>query len=102
MIHVEDLAQVLLAAALRGEAGRIYIGATGRPTPWIELARKACDLTGSKLPQPSEMPKDPNYRMFYEETKRCHADGLEALNLTLRYPSTLDALDTLATLAHNT
>jgi len=102
MIHVEALAALLLAVATRGEPRRTYIGATGQPTEWIALATKACEITGTTLPEPSAMPEDPNYRMFYEESKRCRPDGIESVGVVLKYPNTLIAMDMLATNVNNT
>ena len=96
MIHVHDLSEILLAAGRSGRARSVYVAATGQPTPWIDLARLACELTETRLPEPSALPEDPNYRMFYEETKRCRPDGLNELGVQLKFPDTLAALRQLA------
>ncbi|MEC8025440.1 MAG: NAD-dependent epimerase/dehydratase family protein [Myxococcota bacterium] len=96
MIHVHDLAEILIAATEVGEPGTVYLAASGRPVAWIDLARRAAELTKTKLPEPGPMPDDPNLRMFYSESKRCKPTRLQSLGITLRYPDTLQALSTIA------
>ena len=95
MIHVEDLASILLAAARHGKQQQIVLAACGQPVAWRDLARTASELTGIPLPPVTPMPDDPNLRMFYEESKRCRPRLLEELGVQLAYPDTLAALRTL-------
>ena len=90
------MTSILVQAAVVGEAGETYLAACGKPVSWIALATQACELTGTELPAPVPLPDDPNLRMFYSEAKRCRPTRLGELDVTLRYPDTLDALTQIA------
>jgi len=49
-IHVEDIAQGLVACALRGEPGGVYNIASGVETSILDLARTINDLAGNPTP----------------------------------------------------
>ncbi len=93
LIHVEDLAAILHAAAERAAPGDVILAASGRPIPWRALAEAACALEGVPLPAPTPLPEDPNLRMFYTEVKRCRPTKLERLGVQLRYPDVLAVLE---------
>ena len=56
VIHVVDLAKILLAAMQNGEPGKTYLAADGRPYPWDELISRwvrQYELTQVPKPNPS-------------------------------------------------
>lgn len=92
LIHVEDLATLLLAALERGVPGENLIAATGAPVPWEAMAAIAVARTGQPLPPESPVPADPNMASFYKESKWCRPTAFERLGVTLRHPDSLAAL----------
>jgi len=90
LIHVDDLASILIAAAARGQPGDIYLA--GQPVLWSALAAEASRLTGIPLPDASPLPDDPNIRMFYTESKRCRPARYEELGITLAHPDIISSL----------
>jgi nucleoside-diphosphate-sugar epimerase len=92
LIHVDDLATLLLAALERGIPGENLIGATGAPVPWDAMAAIAVARTGLPLPPESPIPTDPNMASFYKESKWCRPTAFERLGVTLRHPDSLAAL----------
>ena len=89
-IHVEDIANVLLASIARPRAGAIYNVADDEPAPPQDVVAFAADLLG--LPVPPEIPYQAAElsamaRSFYAESKRVSNRRLrETLGLHLRYP----------------
>lgn len=96
LIHVEDLATILIAAAERGVPGTCYLAASGRPISWQALIETASALSGIGVPAPTPMPSDPNLGMFYRESKRCAPKRLAELGVTLAHPDVREALRGLA------
>lgn len=92
LIHVDDLAAILLACLDRGEPGATYLAATGAPVAWQAMADIAVARTGRPLPPNEPIPTDPNLAMFYRESKRCRPTRFGDLGITLRYTDTLAAL----------
>lgn len=90
-IHVEDIAQVLLASIRRPNPGAIYNVCDDDPAPPEDVIGHAAALLG--LPLPPAIPYDqaemtPMARSFYAESKRVRNDRIKAeLGLHLRYPS---------------
>ena len=89
-IHVDDIAQVLLASIARGGPGATYNVCDDDPAPPEDVIGHAAELLG--LPQPpavdyatAEM--TPMARSFYAESKRVRNDRLKAdLGVRLRFP----------------
>jgi nucleoside-diphosphate-sugar epimerase len=97
MVHVEDLATILLAAALRGENGASYIAAGAEPVHWITMARRASMLAGIELPEPQPLPENPDIRAFYVSSRHINnSHTLESLGVQLAFPLALNALPQLA------
>jgi len=92
LIHVDDLAALLLTALDRGIPGERLIAATGAPVEWQAMASIAVARTGLPLPPESPVPADPNMASFYKESKWCRPTAFERLGFTLRYPDSLAAL----------
>lgn len=92
LIHVDDLAGLLIACVDQGRPGQVYLGATGRPVPWSALAEVAVQRVGRPLPAYEPVPQDPNVAMFYRESKRCFPTRFAELGFALRYPDTLAVL----------
>jgi len=105
-IHVEDIAQTVIAAIRRerrGGASRIYNVADDEPAPPQDVLRYAAELLGA--PPPPEIPFEdadlsPMGRSFYEDNKRVHNTKIKReLGVVLRYPSYREGLQALARMA---
>ncbi|HIA01121.1 MAG TPA: NAD-dependent epimerase/dehydratase family protein [Myxococcales bacterium] len=102
MIHVEDLATILMAAALRAPKGGVFIATDGLPVRWRDLAETASKLAGIELPEEVELPEDPMLRSFYDSSRRLNNDHtLSCLGIRLAHPSALAALEELAPRTQN-
>ena len=92
-IHVEDIAQVVLASALRPRPGAIYNVCDDDCAPPQDVITLACELLGQPPPPAMdwEQAKDslsPMALSFYADNKRVRNDRIKAeLGVTLRYPS---------------
>ncbi|KFE34061.1 SDR family oxidoreductase [Thioclava atlantica] len=89
-IHVEDIAQVLLASIEAPDPGAVYNLCDDDPVPPQDVIAYAAELLG--LPLPPEVPFDqadlsPMARSFYAESKRVRNDKIKRdLGISLRYP----------------
>ncbi|CTQ33279.1 SDR family oxidoreductase [Jannaschia rubra] len=89
-IHVDDIAQVLLASIDRPDPGTIYNVCDDDPAPPQDVIGHAAHLLG--LPLPPEVPFDaadmsPMARSFYAESKRVQNDRIKNdLGVRLRHP----------------
>ena len=89
-IHVEDIAQVLVASIDRLRPGAIFKLCDDDPAPPQDVLAHAADLLG--LPLPPEVPFDdaemtPMARSFYAESKRVRNDLIKTeLGVHLKYP----------------
>ena len=89
-IHVEDIAQVLLASMQTPNAGAIYNLCDDNAAPPEDVIAYAAELLG--LPTPpainfEEADLSPMARSFYAESKRVRNTRIkEELGVTLRYP----------------
>jgi nucleoside-diphosphate-sugar epimerase len=89
-IHVEDIAQVLLASIERPNPGAAYNVCDNDPAPPQDVIAYAAELLG--VPVPEAIPYDeaemtPMARSFYAESKRVRNDRMrEELGVRLRYP----------------
>lgn len=98
-IHVEDIAQVLLASIERPRPGAIYNLCDNDPAPPEDVIGHAAELLG--LPVPPDVPFEaadmtPMARSFYAESKRVRNDLIrEELGVDLLYPSYRDGLAAL-------
>ncbi|TRD23199.1 SDR family oxidoreductase [Palleronia caenipelagi] len=98
-IHVEDIAQVLLASIGKPRPGAVYNVCDDDPAPPQDVIAHAADLLD--LPRPPEVDFDtadlsPMARSFYAESKRVRNDLIKAeLGVRLRYPSYRDGLAAL-------
>ncbi|MBR9973057.1 SDR family oxidoreductase [Magnetospirillum sulfuroxidans] len=92
-IHVEDIAQAVLASVQRPRPGAIYNVCDDDCAPPQDVISHACALLG--LEPPAELDWDqakaslsPMALSFYADNKRVRNDRLKAeLGVTLRYPS---------------
>ncbi len=95
-IHVEDIAQVLLASMDHPDPGAFYNVCDDDPAPPEDVLSHAAALLG--LPDPPGVPYDdaemtPMARSFYAESKRVRNDRMKrALGVVLRYPSYREGL----------
>ena len=98
-IHVEDIAQTLLASINRPNPGAIYNVCDDDPAPPQDVLAYAAELLG--LPIPEAVPFEdaqmsPMARSFYSDSKRVRNDRMkEELGVMLKFPdykSTLQAM----------
>ena len=104
-IHVEDIAQTVIAAIRRerrGGGSRVYNVADDEPAPPQDVLLYAAELIGA--PTPPEIPFEkadlsPMARSFYEDNKRVHNTKIKReLGVVLRYPTYREGLQALARL----
>jgi len=95
-IHVEDIAQTLIASMNKPNPGSIYNLADDHPTPSHEMIAFACNLLGLDVPPviPFEQADvAPMVRSFYSDNKRVKNDRIkQELGITLLYPDYRDGL----------
>jgi nucleoside-diphosphate-sugar epimerase len=95
-IHVEDIAETVLASINRPRPGRIYNVCDDDPAPPEDVLSHAAHLLG--LPEPPAVPYDradmtPMARSFYGESKRVSNDRIRnELGVMLRYPTYREGL----------
>lgn len=95
-IHVEDIAETLIAAIDRGGRHRVYNVTDDEPAPPQDVIALAARLLD--LPLPAEVPFDEAglsdmARSFYAETKRVRNDRIkEDLGVILNYPTYREGL----------
>ena len=100
-IHVDDLAQIIEKAAIRGADG-VFNAADDEPSPPGDPIAFAASLMG--VPQPPEIAFDearktmtPMALSFYGECKRVRNDRIKTvLGVSLRYPTYREGLRALA------
>lgn len=98
-IHVEDIAQVLLASINRPDPGRIYNVCDDNPAPPQDVIAYAAQLLGLPVPpaedfETAEM--TPMARSFYAESKSVRNSRIkEELGVALRYPTYREGLKAL-------
>lgn len=89
-IHVEDIAQVLLASMQTPNAGAIYNLCDDNAAPPEDVIAYAAELLGLPIPPAinfEEAELSPMARSFYAESKRVRNTRIkEELGVTLRYP----------------
>ena len=89
-IHVEDIAETLLASITQPNPGAIYNVCDDDPAPPEDVIGFAAQLLG--LPEPPAIPYDlaemsPMARSFYAESKRVRNDRIKTeLGVRLRFP----------------
>lgn len=98
-IHVDDIAQVLLASMQRPDPGAVYNVCDDDPAPPEDVLSYAAHLLG--LPEPPGVPYDeaemtPMARSFYAESKRVRNRRIkDDLGVALRYPTYREGLAAL-------
>lgn len=89
-IHVEDIAQVLLASINKPDAGAIFNVCDDEPAPPQDVLEYAAELLGLPIPPAVDFETadmSPMARSFYAESKRvCNKRIKEDLNVQLLYP----------------
>lgn len=100
-IHVEDIAQVLLASIEAPHPGAIYNVCDNDPAPPEDVIEHAARLMGLPLPEAEDFAKaemTPMARSFYAESKRvANARIRSELGVDLRYPDYRAGLKALGT-----
>lgn len=100
-IHVDDIAQILMASIERPSCGAIYNVADDEPGPPQDVIAYAAELLGCE--SPPEIPFDeaqltPMSRTFYQDNKRvCNNRIKTDLGITLQYPTYREGLQALLT-----
>ena len=103
-IHVEDIAQVLMASIAKPRNGAIYNVSDNEPAPPQDVLLFAAEITGREPPpevpfehaEMSEMA-----RSFYADNKRVSNRLIrEELGVTLRYPTYREGVGALVRPAH--
>lgn len=98
-IHVDDIAQVLLASINRPDPAEVYNVCDDDPAPPEDVLSHAAHLLG--LPDPPEVPYEtadmtPMARSFYAESKRVRNDRIKTdLGVRLHYPTYREGLAAL-------
>lgn len=98
-IHVEDIAQILMASMARPNRGRAYNLCDDEPAPPQNVVEYAASLMN--LPPPPLMPFDkanlsPMAYSFYSENKRVKNTRVKTeLEITLKYPTYREGLTAL-------
>lgn len=98
-IHVDDIAETVLASIARPNPGRIYNVCDNDPAPPEDVLSYAATLLG--LPEPPAVPYDqadmtPMARSFYGESKRVsNARILNELQVQLNHPTYREGLVSL-------
>jgi len=89
-IHVEDIAQVLLASVNRPDPGRIYNVCDDLAAPPEDVIGYAAELLGLPVPVSEDFDTaemSPMARSFYAESKRVRNGRIkQELGVRLRYP----------------
>ncbi len=100
-IHVDDIAQVLMASIEQPSRNAIYNVADDEPGPPQDVIAYAAELLGRELPP--EVPFDeahltPMAHSFYQDNKRVRNTRFKTeLGVTLRYPTYREGLQSLLT-----
>lgn len=98
-VHVDDIAQVLLASMARPAPGRIYNVADDEPAPPQDVITFAATLLGIEPPPEvafEEAPLSPMARSFYRDSKRVKNQRIrEELGVRLKYPTYREGLRSL-------
>jgi nucleoside-diphosphate-sugar epimerase len=93
LIHVDDAAQVVLAADRSGAAPRLYLVSDGNPVPRGEYCRQLARLVHApavRFERPS--PSSPTVQRASTDKRVCNARMLRELNVTLNYPTYREGL----------
>jgi nucleoside-diphosphate-sugar epimerase len=95
-IHVEDIAQVLMASMNRPNPGAIYNVADDEPAPSHEVVAYACQLVGRETPplvDHTQVQLSPMAQSFYADNKKVSNKKLKnELGVKLLYPTYREGL----------
>jgi len=102
-IHVEDIAQAVVASMLKPSPGRIYNICDDEPAPSHEVVKFACELLGTVLPPLvpfAEAVLSPMGREFYSANRWVSNTRIkQELGITLKYPTYREGLKALVKVA---
>lgn len=95
-IHVEDIAQAVVASMKRPNPGSIYNVCDDMPAPAHEVVSYACELLGAALPPLvpyAQAELSPMGREFYTSNRRVKNDKIKSeLGVSLKYPTYREGL----------
>jgi nucleoside-diphosphate-sugar epimerase len=98
-IHVDDIANVLLASINQPRAGAIYNLSDDEPAPPQDIIECAATLLGMPIPPAvslEEADMSPMARSFYADSKRIRNDLIKSeLGVALKYPRYKAALEAI-------
>ena len=97
-IHVDDIAAMVVAAAISGLPTGVFNGADQMPAPPQDVIAFAADLLGLDAPPEvafEDADLSPMAKSFYAESKRVKATRLEELGVRFQYPTYRDGLKAL-------
>lgn len=98
-IHVEDIAQALLASIRAPQPGAIYNLCDDEPAPPQDVITLAAQMLDMPAPEPEDFDRaemTPMARSFYADSKRVSNRRLKAdLGVTLRYPDLRSGLEAI-------
>ena len=89
-IHVDDIAQIVVAAAKSGLPSGVFNAADTLSAPPQDVLVHAAELLGVEPPPAIDFEQadlSPMARSFYAESKRVIANRLDDLGVTLKYPT---------------
>ncbi len=99
-IHVEDIAQIVIASMNNPQPGEIYNISDDMPCPPQDVVTFASELLGIEPPpivQYEEAELTPMARSFYGECKRIRNEKIKKyLGISLKYPTYKEGLSALA------
>ena len=98
-IHVEDIAQILLASINNPHPGRVYNVCDNEAAPGSDVVEYACKLMGVKVPpliSLSEAQLSPMAKSFYKDNRRIDNKRIrEELSVDLLYPTYREGLSAI-------
>ena len=92
-IHLDDLAQIILAALQKAKPGSIYVAADSRPATHREVAQWLCDRL--KLQLPATVPLDMVHETLRGNRRINAKKVLLDLGVQLRYPSFIEGYESM-------
>lgn len=99
-IHVEDIAEVLMASIARPSPGAVYNVCDNEAAPPEDVIGMAAELLGLPMPEAEDFASaemSPMARSFYAESKKVKNDRIRNdLGVRLRYPTYREGLRALA------
>jgi nucleoside-diphosphate-sugar epimerase len=97
-IHVDDLAQLVIASAWLPRAARLMVVGDREPAPHVDVVRFVCEQYG--VPMPPFVPLESVHESLRADRRVDGSRALAELGVTLRYPSYREGMAPSATGVH--